>query len=275
MDVSIPLGTIFSALKEKVEKFLLLETYEESHRKYSERCGFLNKWDEIGHDLEISCLFPSIVDNGRVLVPRLAIRHQNNTKTIDKLVLRIEAQSGYVIYQECIEILRLSSVPIVKSLPSVPLREFFISDIGIFQSIDKFEIYINELVLDGEEADVNPVKPAYFILLNTIDLMNDRFKKRWGAYWNLREIDKAIVNIRHMWYRRLLVPKVFYAREEDIPLRDRIKQIFRVFVGAPVYWIFFNQFMCRLYFWVPIFLHLKKFRVDEIEELSYSNKNDA
>ena len=225
MDVSISLGSIFSAFKEKFEKFFLLETYKTSHKEYIKRSTFLKSWDEIGHDLEISCLFPSIVDNGRVPVPQLAIRCQDDSKTVDKVVLRIEAQSGYVICQECVEILNLSSIPIVKSLPSIPLREFFVRDAGIFQSINELKIYINELVLSGEKVDINQANLVYFIFLNTMDLMNDRFEKKWGSYWNMAEVDEAIADIGRMWYGRLLSAKVIYARKEDIPFQDHVKSI--------------------------------------------------
>jgi hypothetical protein len=258
ISIPLPLATLFNKYIDKFTQFLFKETYEISHNEYLNKKIFLRIWDKIYSNIEISYDFPSLLDNSIVPQARLAIK--SNISDIDKLVLRVEAISG-MRFQEVLTFYNISSVPIIKNLPSIPLRTIFIVDENIFQNIKEVRVYIEEIIINGIAEPIEKNKCIDIFPPTNFDLLNMRFEKRWGSYWNLYEIDYEIDCLNKIAKRYFLKPKKFYSTNSIIPFKDKFKNILRCFIGIPIYLLFCNKFMCRIFFWSRIIFCRKKFEI--------------
>jgi hypothetical protein len=258
--VAIPIGILLSPFKTRIEKFLLLDTYLTSHRDYLKRDGFLVRWEEIAENLEVSLSFPSVLDNDRVPMARIAVRG-TALEPIGYIRLLTEAESTFCTYQETVELFNVGKKPKITPLPSIPLRTFYISDdLEFTESMDKFRIYILQLG-SAQPPTTSPNSYALTTYPNTIDLMNNRFEERWGAYWNMAAIDVAIREQAHYLIYYLATPKVYYGSDSKVPLSAFAKGFLRAIVGRPLCWLLTRPLLLKAYFWVPILVFRRKWEI--------------
>lgn len=258
--VAIPIGILLSPFKTRIEKLLLLDTYLASHREYLKRDGFLVRWKKIGANLQVSLSFPSVLDNDRAPMARIAIQ-ETTSEPIDRIYLLIEAESALGTYQETVTLFNVGEKPIIAALPSIPLRAFYISDdLKFFESMNEFRIFI----LQVGSAQPQATRPNSCVLTthpNTIDLLNDRFEERWGTYWNMAAIDFAIQEQAHYLTHHLVTPKVLYGSGSKVPLSALAKGLLRAMVGRPLCWLLTRRWLLKTYFWVPILVFRRKWEV--------------
>lgn len=258
ISIPLPLTALFNKYITKVTQFLFKETYEVSHDEYLKKNSFLRIWDEIYRDIEISYEFPSILENSKIPQARLAIK--SNILDVDKLVLRVEAIFG-MRFQEVSTFYNISSTPIIKNLSSIPLRTIFIENENIYQTIKEVRVYIEEIIINGIAEPIEKNKWVDIFHPTNCDLLNMRFDKRWGVYWNLYEIDREIDRLNQIAKYHLITPKKFYLTNSTIPSKDKFKNFLRCFIGIPIYLVFCNKFMCRMWFWFRIIFLRKKFEI--------------
>lgn len=252
--IPLPLAALFNKYITKFTQFLFMETYEVSHDEFLKKNPFLRIWNKIYRDIEISFESPSILENSKIPQARLAIK--SNMLGVDKLVLRVEAETVFDMkFQEVSTFYNISSTTIIKNLPSIPLRTIFIEKGNSYQNIEKFRFYIEEIIINGIAEPIEKNKYSCEIIRTNYDLINMRFDKRWGVYWNLYEIDNEIDCLNKIAKNYLLTPKSI------IPSKDKFKNFLRCFIGIPIYLVFCNKFMCRMWFWFRIIFLRKKFEI--------------
>lgn len=257
--VALPIGVLLSPIKTRIEKLLLLDTYLESHREYAKRDGFLVRWQDITSNLKVSLYFPSVLDNERVPMARIAIRGIG-FEVIDCIKLLIEAESALGIYQDIVIFSNVGEKPIITSLPSIPLRTCYISDdLKLIDAMSEFRIYILQLG-DIHHSIAGQNKCAVIAHPNTIDLLNDRFEERWGAYWNMAAIDFAIQEKADYLTYHFLFPKEFSGSALNASLPRSLKTALRAIVLRPLHWLLTRPFLLKSYFWVPILVFRRKWK---------------
>lgn len=260
-EVALPIGLLLSPLKTRIEKILLLDTYLKSHREYSKRDGFLIRWQNITSNLQVSLSLPSVLDNERVPMARIAIRG-TGFERIDRIQLLVESESVLGTYQDIVIFYNVGEKPIITSLPSIPLRSYYISDdLKLIDSMSTFRIYMLQL---GDTHHSITIQNSCAVIShpNTIDLLNDRFEERWGAYWNMAAIDFAIQAKAHYLNYLLFPPKVLSGSALKTSYPRRFKTALRAIVLRPIHWLLTRPFLLKAYFWVPILIFRRKWDVE-------------
>lgn len=260
--IAVPTGILLSPFKTKIEKSLLLETYITSHLEYMSRDCFLVDWKPIGANLEVSLHLPSVLDNDRVPMAKIAVRCKNSDESLDCVCLLIEAESIFGTHQGNVKLFRVGSKPVITALPSIPLRSFHITeDFKFFDSMTQLRIYI--LASGSSQLPATAQNYSDYVTSpNTIDLLNDRFVERWGTYWNMAAIDSSIRQRTHWLTRHLVSPKVIYGPDSKVPIMARVRAVFRAAIGRPLFWLLNREWLLKACFWVPIWFG-KKFEIKE------------
>jgi len=254
--VSLPVGMFLAPFMEKISQGMFLDTLRTSNNHYIEWQQIYKYWDNVSETVEVSVYSPNILDNDKTSLPQIAVRTNNDTE-IDCIELLVEGKSGHVKYQDVLKIYNVGPLPTIICAPSIPLRSFHISeDGGYFSTLDSISIQRK-----GMGPNEPKLKPE--IIYSDTELLNDRFIKKWDYYWNMRAIDSACGNIKSKLSYYLIQPKILYARRENIPKKEMLKGLARLFIGKPVYFILSREFMLKTYFWLPIILRLRKFEIKD------------
>ena len=255
LNISLPVGLFITPLKTRIEKFLFFSTYAASHGSYVQRTGYMSKWDNLGYEVSASLWLPSILDNERAPCVRLAVRTSAPEFTFKQMELLIEAAASEGTYQDIVKVYNIDTKTKIVALPSVPLRSlYFVDDNHIVQSFKSIRIRI--ISLNGSAIDSAPVLST---LCGTFDLLNERFVERWGTFWNLGAVDRAIAKKAHWFIYHLTTQKIYYASGSRQPLSEIPKALARHFVGHPLCWALTRPWFLKTYFWLPIFLRRKRF----------------
>ena len=254
--VSLPLGAVLSPFVEKISKYFFESTLSASHNSYMEWHNSYDNWKSLNDQVDVSILAPHALDNQKSPLVKLAFKLSKGADEIEPLSLFVESSGTYLNYQDSISVRNLKEKVVVVSLPSAPLRSLDISENGqgVLFTLRKIEISkINENGSLSEDK-------VHFDFSN-VDLLNDRFIKKWDFFWNMRAIDRAYNKIKGKLRYYLITPKVYYTNCKEIPAKETIKGLLRFFIGRPLYWLLSRDFLIRSYFWVPIFLKKKKLDV--------------
>jgi len=259
--IALPTGLLLSPLKTWFEKKLLLETYAASHRAYLNRSGFLVRWTTLCSNLEASLSLATILENDRAPTAKIALRSNKQDHVYSKISLLVEAHSVVGTYQEVVTLHNIGNLPIIAALSSIPLRAIHITEqMKLFQSFDEFTMSLLE-VQSSESVPFDPNKIVWSTHPSNFELLNDRFEQRWGAFWNMAAIDSDIQERAHWFTFHLATQKIYYASNDQIPFSYFPTAILRQYVGRPLCWILTRQWLLRAYFWLPIFLHMRKLEV--------------
>ena len=90
-----------------------------------------------------------------------------------------------------------------------------------FKIIKEVRVYIEEIIINGIAEPIEKNKCIDIFPPTNFDLLNMRFEKRWGSYWNLYEIDYEIDCLNKIAKRYFLKPKKFYSTNSIIPFKDK------------------------------------------------------
>lgn len=222
----------------------------ESHKSYLNRASFLRIWHELGNGLEYSLHHTSILDNDRAQTSLIAVRVVSTGGPRDSARLLIESSSHYVTFQDFVSLYNLSQRPVIAALPSMPLADLLLED-GENMSCHEIRIALLDvqpvLVVDqGLPICGMPLHPTYHSLLN------NRWTLRWGSKWNLQ----AVEDEKLQYDDRL---RSYLADTATImPWKNRR---FIEICGYGLYRLLSMKWLLACYFWLPIFLRLRKFRV--------------
>lgn len=256
--ISIPVGLILSPFTSRISKWFLWDTYVASHQCYQDRNGFLRRWDDLGGVLKLSVSIESILDNGRSPSVHIAVKLAQPSHPVDRVTLLVEARARYGIHQDTATIYRITGTPKIFVAPSVPLRSMYITDNAIYNSFDELNISILEI--DPPISAYQLSEARHSLRPTNVDLLNDRFVERWGAHWNMAEVDFQIREQAH-WLRFHLAQQNYYGPRSKMSGRMVMAATLRALIGRPLCWVLSREWLLKAYFWVPIFLRLRKFKV--------------
>lgn len=202
MEISLSLGFLKKPL-ELATKKIFLKAYQVSDDYYWEHYRLGKTWRELGPDIEYDTHLATIFSNDKLPLSYIVLRSRNGTKH-KKVTLKVEAKDASVDYQETIVVYGLDEKPIIKSLPSIPLKSMWVARGGIKTPYNNIHIEIIEQINEeGVDLIENRKIEDYFIPTYT-EILNSEFVKRWDYFWNVDEINWQKQKIKDYLFVKLI-----------------------------------------------------------------------
>lgn len=255
VDVSLPAGTL-GLLIDPVTKFLFQESYRVSHQEYIKRFQAGKRFEALGSffefDIYLEC---NHISNSTVPMSFLILRNVSE-RPFPKVELLVEADAGYVKYQDFTTLVDVGKTPLVVNLPRIPLKEIeLMSNNRIITTYDKVRvaIQINDEALSDYEArsESRPIRPTY------TEFLNSSWDKKWDHFWNLDYIESCKTTLRHRLQFYLVTRNRWPVEGEPRSTFYRLYKTLRFFLGAPLFRLLSHERIITALFWTPIFLRIK------------------
>jgi len=202
MGFSLPLGILLKKPIEWAAQKLFLNAYQASDEYYWQLNKIGASWKNIGNDIEYDTYLATIFSNGLPPLSYIAIR--SSSSLYKKITLKLEAEGPFATYQEIIIIHNLNEKPVIKALPSIPLKSMWVARGGIMIPYGRVHIEVieqinnkNQDVLEGKKIE-DYFNPSY------TEILNSEFVKRWGYYWNVDEINWQKQYMKDYFYMMLI-----------------------------------------------------------------------
>jgi hypothetical protein len=256
VDVSIPAGTL-GLLIDPITKFLFLNTYKISHEEHLKRFRTGKRFDELGRffefDIHLECNYLS---NSTIPMSFIIIRNKSEKK-FSRVELLVEADAGYVKYQDFTTLIDIESTPLVVNLPRIPLKEIeFTSNNHIVTTYKDIRIKIK--IIDDSINEYDASAESYAINPSYTEFLNSSWDKKWESMWNLDYIESNKNEIRHKLQYHLITRNKWPISGESTNIFYQSYKILRLLVGMPLFKVLSNKYVIATIFWVPIFTRLKK-----------------
>lgn len=250
MELGIPFGVI-PAIKDWIERRLLLETYEASHKAYIARKSLGNVWSQVGPHLQYSVSLANAQFNNEASpAHRMAFR---STIDLHDVIIIVRGSSGTLQYEDVVYFSKMEAdnTHIAKLVNIPPL--------SIHSGGDSISISLATLSVSLEHASnhegtsivkspINDrVTPTYFSLLN------DRTIHKFGRWWNLGAIDREKHEIFLESHTAYIWRPKFYRYH-----------ILRRILCALAFFLTGSQIAINIKFWIPIFFG-RKFQTGELD----------
>lgn len=261
VDVSLPAGTL-GLLIDPVTKFLFLKSYRISHEEHLKRFRMGKRFDALGSffefDIHLEC---NHISNSAVPMSFLILRNTSE-RSFERIELLVEADAGYVKYQDFTTLVDVGKTPLVVNLPRIPLKEIELtSNNRIITTYDKVRIKINihdDLLSDYEaKGESHSIRPTY------TEFLNSRWDKKWDQFWNLDYIESCKTDLRHRLQFYLVTRNRWPVSGEPRDAFYHLYKALRLLVGSPLFLLLSPQRVISALFWVPIFLRLKTLEARE------------
>jgi hypothetical protein len=255
VDVSLPAGTL-GLLIDPVTKFLFQETYRVSHEEHLKRFQMGKRFDALGSffefDIHLEC---NHISNSTVPMSFLILRN-TSVRSFQRIDLLVEADAGYVKYQDFTTLLDVDKTPLVVNLPRIPLKEIELtSNNRIVTTYDKVRIKIeihDEKLSDHEsKGESHPISPTY------TEFLNSRWDKKWDRFWNLDYIESCKTELRHRLQFYLVARNRWPVAGEPRNAFYQFYKTIRYLVGVPLFKLLSYERVISALFWIPIFFHFK------------------
>lgn len=247
MDLSLSLGFIKKPI-DWVMKKLFLNAYQESDQYYWQHHAIGSAWRKLGTLIEYDTHLATVFSNDTPPLCYIALRASTSTN-YKFLTLNFEAKGSYVSYQDTIVVQNIGCTPIIKSLPSIPLKSMWVARGGIELPYKSVHIKVVELfddegvnVLEGKniEEHFNP---------NYTEILNSEFVKRWDYYWNVDEINLQKRSIKeHLYMKFLFLEGQFWRPVNKFSYRRAI------------FWLLTNKLSLSISFWSRNLVHGNQIR---------------
>lgn len=256
IDISIPAGTL-GLLTDPITKFLFLDAYRISHEEHLKRFQTGKSFQSIGeffeYDIHLEC---NHVSNSTVPMSFVILRNKSD-RIFERVELLIEADAGYVKYQDFTTLIDVGETPIVVNLPRIPLKEIeFTSNNRIITSYKsaKVKIVIPDQSLSERESksESHAISPTY------TEFLNSRWDKKWDTVWNLDYIESCKTELRHKLQYYLVTRNKWPVSGDPRSKVFQIYKLIRLLLGAPLFKLLSYERAISVIFWVPIFLRIKK-----------------
>lgn len=256
IDVSIPAGTL-GLLFDPITKFLFLDSYRVSHEEHVKRFQTGKCFDELGiffeFDIHLECNYLS---NSTVPMSFIILRNKSDKK-FSRVELLVEADAGYVKYQDFTTLVDIESTPLVVNLPRIPLKEIeFTSNNRIVTTYKNVRVKIK--IIDDSVSEYDSSAESYEISPSYTEFLNSRWDKKWEFVWNLDFIESSKTDLKHKFQFYLITRNKWPISGEPKNIFYQLYKVIRLLVGMPLFKILSNKYVLPIMFWVPIFLRLKK-----------------
>jgi len=256
VDISIPAGTL-GLLSDKLTKFLFLAAYQVSHQEHLKRFQAGKHFDELGEffefDIHLEC---DHISNATVPTSFLILRNRSG-QTFERVELLVEADGGYVKYQDFTTLISVGETPLVVYLPRIPLKEIeFTSSNRIVTPYDKVTVtvLIHDSAVPEHKAKATswPINPTY------TEFLNSSWDEKWGAVWNLDHIESCKTTLRHKLQFYLVTRNRWPVEGEPSNRIYRMYKVLRLLLGMPLFRILSHEWIVATIFWLPIFVRYRK-----------------
>jgi hypothetical protein len=259
--VSLPAGAL-GVLLDPITKFLFLDSYRVSHNEHINRFQIGKRFDELGEffefDIHLECNYLS---NSTVPMSFIILRNKSS-REFSRIELLVEADAGYVKYQDFSVLKNVGDIPLAVNLPRIPLREVELtSNNRILMTYEKVQVELN-IIDDSLEASrcfakSRIISPSY------TEFLNSSWDKKWDFVWNLDYIESKKRELRDKLYYYLAGRYKWPVFGEPKNVFFMVYKRFRFIVGVPLFKAVGNRRVLAILFWLPIFLRLKKLRPRE------------
>lgn len=261
VDMSIPAGTL-GLLIDPVTKFLFLQSYRVSHEEHLKRFSAGKRFDELGNffefDIYLEC---NHISNSTVPMSFLILRNTSE-KLFQRVELLVEADAGYVKYQDFSTLIDVGKTPLVVNLPKIPLKEIeFTRNNRIVTSYDKVRVKI--WILDGSLSEYESKSECYPISPSYTEFLNSRWEKKWDFVWNLDYIESCKTELRHKLQYYLVTRNKWPIFGEPENWVYQAYKVLRLLLGMPIFHLLSYELVTSALFWLPIFVRFKKLRPRE------------
>lgn len=177
VDVSIPAGTL-GLLIDPVTKFLFLESYKVSHEVHLKRIRAGKQFDTLGNffefDIHLEC---NHISNSTVPMSFLILRNTSE-RSFHRVELLVEADAGYVKYQDFTTLIDVGQTPLVVKLPRIPLKEIEITGNNrIITAYDK--VLVKVVIVDNSLSENESKAESYAISPTYTEFWNSTWDKKW------------------------------------------------------------------------------------------------
>jgi len=258
VDISLPAGTL-GLLVDPITKFLFHDAYEVSHEEHLKRFRPGKRFDALGkffeYDIHLEC---NHISNATVPMSFLILRNTSERK-FSRIELVVEADAGYVRYQDFTTLIDVGIIPLVVNLPRIPLKEIEVTKTNrIVTTYSKVVVKIS--ILDSSLSEYEAKSESHGITQTYTEFLNSRWEKKWDSVWNLDYIESCKTEIKHKLLYYLVSRNQWPVAGEPRNALFQIYKGIRLLIGAPVFRILSYEKIISTLFWVPIFLRINKLK---------------
>lgn len=252
VDISLPAGTL-GLLIDPITKHLFLNSYQVSHEEHLKRFQIGRRFDSLGRffefDIHLEC---NHISNSTVPMSFLILRNTSD-RTFRRVELIVEADAGYVKYQDFNTLVDIGKTPLVVYLPRIPLKEIELTHdnkiITTYKNVVvKVEILDESLSGNESTGESYPISPTY------TEFLNSRWERKWDTFWNLDYIESCKTDLRHKLQYYLVTRNKWPVAGEPRNIFYQIYKAVRLLVSVPLYRILSYERVIAVLFWAPIFL---------------------
>ena len=256
VDVSLPAGTL-GLLLDPITKFLFLDTYRISHEEHLKRFQAGKSFEELGQffefDIHLEC---NHISNSTIPMSFIILRNKSDRR-FERAELLVEADAGYVKYQDFTTLIEIGETPLVINLPRIPLKEIeFTSNDRIITTYKsaKVKLHILDQALPEHEAksESHSIRPTY------TEFLNSRWDRKWDTVWNLDYIENCKSELRQKIQFYLVTRNKWPVSGEPQGRIFKVYKLLRLLIGIPIYKLLSYDRIISTLFWLPIFMRIKK-----------------
>jgi len=258
IDISIPAGTL-GLLTDRATKFLFLTPYQVSHQEHLKRFQPGKRFDELGEffefDIHLEC---DHISNATVPTSFLILRNRS-TQTFERVELLVEADGGYVKYQDFTTLVNVGETALVVYLPRIPLKEIeFTSRNRIVTPYDKVTVSLH--IRDSAVPEYKAKATSRSISPSYTEFLNSSWNEKWGTVWNLDYIESRKTDLRHELQFYLVTRNRWPVAGESSSRIYRMYKVLRLLLGMPLFRILSHEWVVSAIFWLPIFVRYRKLK---------------
>ncbi len=256
VDISIPAGTL-GLFIEWITKALFLDSYRFSHAEHLKCFQAGKNFHELGDffefDIHLEC---DHVSNATVPTSFLILRNRSG-QAFNRVELLVEANGGYVKYQDFTTLIAVGDIPLVVYLPRIPLKEIELTStkriITPYRDVTVMVFVHDDSIPECKsKAKSQAISPTY------TEFLNSSWDEKWGTVWNLDYIESCKADLRNKLKFYLVSRNRWPMAGESRSLFFRTYKLLRLLVGAPLFSVLSRSWVISLIFWVPIFVRCQK-----------------
>lgn len=256
VDVSLPAGTL-SLLLDPITKFLFLDSYRVSHEEHLKRFSPGKRFEKLGKYFEFELhLESNYVSNATVPMSFVILRNTSG-RTFKRVEVVVEADAGYVKYQDVSSLVEVGPTPVVLHLPRIPLKEIELTrDNRIMTSYN--DVHVRLQIADGAVEEGESAAESLTIRPTYTEFLNSRWDKKWETVWNLDYIESRKTELRHRLYFYLVTRNRHRMAGEPGSWVWQSYKTLRLLIGGPLYRLLSFERVISTFFWIPIWFRVRK-----------------
>lgn len=247
--VSLP---IFASIRDRIERWLFLQTYQHSQEWHDAGSSFGKQWEALGDQLEYSLHLESIVSPGSK-TSHIAVRSRSCTEPFRRIDLLVEASDDGFAYQDLIVLHNVTEEPKLAVMPSIPpIGVSFRRDRSFETPYRGLTVSLVRVSKDEGELACNISGPEHHP--NHFLVLNSTYAQRFGRLWNLDWVESKKQDIRNKLRWRIATPRYLPTRGGKYPPGRMLPEICRHLLGRPLFFLIARKWVISLAFWLPIWL---------------------